>query len=231
MPKKSNRIKLTDQKKPWNRRFKEKNIRSSDKVVKKLFLIICEGVNTEPAYFESFPLGNADVESYGTGSSKTALVKEVLKIIEFDEDAKSKEIWIVFNFDINPSQVEQQKEDYNNAIKLATKNGLKVACSNDAFELWLLLHYQLLDMQWTRHQYYEKLSELWNCNYVKQGKILNFCQQIYKRLEEDERASQEEAIKRSKCLHLKGEENGETYAERNPHTTIYQLVEELNVYL
>lgn len=199
-----------------------------DKVLES-FLIICEGSNTEPEYFKSFPLSNASVESYGLGSSKTALVKQVISILASDEVSKSNEVWVVFDFDIKPDQIEQQKQDYNNAVELAQQNGLHIACSNDAFELWFLLHYQFLYTQWTRHQYYEKLSELWDCNYEKAGKALGFCRRIYQRLQDDENADQEEAIKRAKRLHE--DQQGLAFAERNPHTSVYQLVKELNEYL
>lgn len=72
----------------------------------KAFLIICEGENTEPQYFKSFPLGNASVENYGTGASKTALVNQVLETLASDADAGRKEVWVVFDFDIKHDQVK-----------------------------------------------------------------------------------------------------------------------------
>lgn len=64
-----------------------------------------------------------------------------------DRDNAGKETWVVFDFDIKPDQLEQQKEDYNRAIELAKNHDIKVAYSNDSFELWFLLHYQHLDTQ------------------------------------------------------------------------------------
>lgn len=195
----------------------------------KSFLIICEGSNTEPAYFKSFPLGNAEVECYGMGSSKTALVEQVIDILKKDEDTKLKEVWVVFDFDIRPDQLGQQKMDYNEAIILAEHNDIKVACSNDCFELWFLLHYQPVTNQWIRHQYYEKLSELWHCNYQKDGKAYTFCRNIYQRLQKDERCSQDEAILRAQSLHK--EHFDRPHADKNPFTSVFQLVQALNAYL
>ena len=230
MPRKTKSLKKTDQQKSWaRRRSTERPYAINERTLAKAFLIICEGANTEPAYFKAFPLGNAVVESYGLGRSKTALVEQVLKIIEIDEDAKLKEIWVVFDFDIKKDQVEQQKQDYNNAIELAERNGLKVAYANDSFELWFLLHYQIFDTQWTRHEYYEKLSVLWDCNYEKAGKAFDFCRKIYRRLQEDPAADQLAAIKRAGQLLDKQKE--QQYADRNPCTTVHELVIELNQYL
>jgi hypothetical protein len=230
MPRKTKAIKKSDHKKAWAKRKMSARpypVEQRDKA--KSFLIICEGYNTEPCYFKSFPLGNAEVESYGVGSSKTALVEQVLGIVANDEDARLQEIWVVFDFDIKHDQLEKQKVDFNNAIELAHRNNIKVACSNDSFELWFLLHYQFLDLKWTRHEYYDKLSELWECNYSKNGKEIEFCRKIYQRLEEDERADQNDAIKRAKRLHDKHSDL--QYAEKNPYTSVYQLVDELNQYL
>jgi len=230
MPKRTRIIKQSDRKKAWaRRRTSSKPYVLESKEQAKIFLIICEGENTEPTYFKSFPLGNATIESYGLGSSKTALVKQILQVLESEANAKQKEVWVVFDFDIHPEQVAKQKEDYNNAIALAEKNGLKVAYSNDSFELWLLLHYQPLDTHWTRHNYYQKLSELWNCNYEKEGKKVEFCRSIYRRLIEDKAANQEEAIAHAKKLYEAHKDKNP--ADKNPCTLIHQLVQELNKYL
>ena len=229
MPKKTKLIKITDLKKAWNKK-PEKEMLWAEKVEKmKQFLIICEGENTEPEYFKSFPVGNAEVESYGLGMSKTALVNAALKKLKNDEDAKRKEVWVVFDMDIKGDQSGQLKEDYNNAIELATRNKLRVAYSNDAFELWFLLHYQYFDSQITRHEYYEKLSTLWNCNYEKVGKQIEFSRKIYQQLENDERVSQLEAFARAE--RLLNDQIDMVFSDQNPCTTVFQLVEELNKYL
>lgn len=224
------KIKKTDKGKAWARRqMSAKPYELDQREVLKSFLIICEGQNTEPAYFKSFPLGNAQVEAYGMGSSKTALVNQVLNIIAEESADEDLEVWVVFDFDVNEYQKEQQKIDYNQAIAKAMDNGLRVACSNDSFELWFLLHYQLLESPWSRHQYYDRLSELWDCNYEKAGKRFTFCRGIYRRLEEDERASQANAMNHASRLDT--QQGRLPFAERNPHTSVYELVSELNVYL
>ena len=222
-------IKVTDQNKAWNRKKVKKQPYKTASIEKeKSFLIICEGENTEPEYFKSFPVKTANVNSYGLGSSKMALVKYVISIVKEDND-KETENWVVFDMDIQSDNVVSDKEDYENAIKLAESKGIKVAYANDAFELWFLLHYQYFDNKWTRHEYYKRLNELWDCNYDKEGKRLVFCKQIYSTLQKDERASQEKAIERAAKLLEEQEEV--RLSDKNPATSIHLLVEELNKHI
>ncbi len=150
-----------------------------------------------------------------------------MMVIELRKDyIQEEEVWVVFDMDIQPDNAKQLKEDYENAIALAESKNIKVAYSNDAFELWFLLHYQYFDNQWTRHEYYDKLSELWVCNYEKMGKNIAFAKTIYKRLKEDENADQAQAISRAEKL-LENQKDL-NYAEKNPATNVHSLVEELN---
>jgi RloB-like protein len=220
-------LKRTDRDKPWAKRTANKApYRENSKEQAKVFLIICEGENTEPLYFKSFPLGNAKVECYGLGRSKTALVEHVVENVVYHSENAGKEIWVVFDFDIKPDQVEQQKEDYNGAIELAKKHNIKVAYSNDSFELWFLLHYQSLDVQWTRHHYYEKLSGYWDCNYENEAKRREFCRRIYQKLLDDPKSNQNAAL--SRAADLLSDQTEIAYADQNPCTTVFQLVAELN---
>ncbi len=213
------------EKKAWNRKLETKRLRVESIDKKKSFLIICEGENTEPEYFKSIPVGNAIVESYGLGQSKTALVKSVLEVLKKDKEAREKEVWVVFDMDIKEDQHSQQKEDYNRAIALAQSNNIQVAYSNDSFELWFLLHYQYLDSKLKRHQYYEKLSEYWQCSYEREGKNLAFCRKIFKRLEYDERADLSKAC--AWAEKLLGEMNDLPYSDQNPCTTVFKLIRAL----
>jgi hypothetical protein len=226
----SRKVKKTDRGKAWNKKLtktKPPHIETRSKA--KSFYIVCEGMNTEPEYFKSFPLGNAQVESFGLGQSKTKLVESVIELLTSDESLKEKEVWVVFDMDINHEHANQQKEDYNRAIELAHKNNINVAYSNDTFELWFVLHYQYIDTPWNRGQFFERLSELWGCNYSKDGKAKAFCESIYQMLLEDEHANQEKAIYRAKKIH--DEQAHLVFSDRNPCTTVFQLVQELNQYL
>ena len=49
---------------------------------KKSFLIICEGENTEPDYFNAFRLSSATVKAVGKGLGTMSLVREAIIIRE-----------------------------------------------------------------------------------------------------------------------------------------------------
>lgn len=55
---------------------------------KQSFLIICEGVNTEPDYFNAFRLTSASVKAVGKGLNTIRLVEEALIIKKNEENRK-----------------------------------------------------------------------------------------------------------------------------------------------
>ena len=74
------RIKKTDRDTPWARKVLARDISISWQA-KNIFLIFCEGENTEPEYFRSFPVNTETiVEAVGLGRSRTALVNRILDI-------------------------------------------------------------------------------------------------------------------------------------------------------
>lgn len=112
---------------------------------------------------------------------------------------------------------------------MAEQIGIKTAWSNDAFELWFVLHYQNLDSALTRNELYPILKEKWKLvSFSNEAKTVDFCVGHYDRHKEDVHgASQKLAIRRARTLHdaYKAEQN---YADQIPCTTVYLLVEELN---
>lgn len=224
MPKSTRATKISDSNKAWNRKKANKTPYQIESIAKKKsFLIICEGKNTEPEYFKSFPVVTATIETIGKGASKTALVKKAM-----EEARKMKykgyEFWCVFDLDIKYDDATI-KNDFDEAIDMAKQKGFHVAYSNDAFELWFVLHYKMIDTQLTRHQYYEMLREEWGFNYEKEGKEMAICKKNYKRLQ-NLPASQEKAILRAEKLHKQFKD--EKCCEQNPCTTLYALVRALN---
>jgi len=219
-------IKKGDRNSPWYKRnISDKAYNINSVALINSFLIICEGANTEPKYFESFPVPSNLVKTVGLGMSKTALVKKAIKISK-EEENKGRKVWCVFDFDIKRDQNGQQA-DYNNAIQLAKSKGFEVAYSNDSFELWFILHYQFVDSQLTRKEYYEILNTHWQIDdYEEYGKSLSFCMSIYNNLQNDSKASQSKAIERAKLLYETY--RNLTYSNQNPCTTVFRLVEELN---
>ena len=107
--------------------------------VKQSFLIVCEGVRTEPDYFKAFRVTTATVKAAGQAMNTISLVNKAISIKETDQKKKRlyDQCWVVFDKDDFPAK------DFNQAIILAHKNGFKVAYSNQAFEYWFLLHFNL----------------------------------------------------------------------------------------
>ncbi|HNW82352.1 MAG TPA: RloB family protein [bacterium] len=175
------------------------------------FLIVCEGEKTEPNYFRSFNLSNATVEIDGTGRNTKSLIKYIEKtydIKQFDQ------VWAVFDKD------SFSNENFNAAIKKAHKKKMKVAYSNEAFELWYLLHFHNYNTGMSRDQYKEKLTETLGHEYKKNSTTMY----------EEIKNRQATAIKNASKL-LTNFSRGETPSQRNPSTTVFMLVEEMNRYL
>ncbi len=108
--------------------------REPDLVSKPFILIVCEGQNTEPSYFYQFRLSSATVKAIGEGYNTTTLVH---RAIELSNESKIpyEQVWCVFDKDDNSDEI------FNEAICLAEQRGFKVAYSNQAFEYWLILHF------------------------------------------------------------------------------------------
>ena len=215
-----------DQEKAWNRKTQISKYAVETRTKGKRFLIVCEG-QTEEWYFKKFPVLTATVEAKGIGRTKTSLVEHAKKLTKQE---KYDEVWCVFDMDINYE--DTQKEDFNNAVQKIEQGRdkkFKVAYSNDSFELWFLLHYSNIEGQFVRDYFYDKLSEIWDINYQKEGKKLEYCRNIYEKLKDDKRAEQGEAIKRAKQQYELVQDL--TPHEQNPVTKVYLLVEELNNHL
>lgn len=174
---------------------------------RKLVLIVCEGARTEPSYFEGFPLHKSVYEVHGAGANTLSVIKEAIKR---RDNGQFDEVWCVFDRDSFPVKRVQS------AFTLAHQENIKIAFSNESFELWYLLHYQYLDTAITRANYCTKLAALLGGKYVKNDTSM------YKRL----LPFQAQAIKHAKKLYAGVLPN--SLHSACPVTTVYKLVERLN---
>ncbi len=181
--------------------------------VRQRFLIVCEGEKTEPNYFRNFRGNNQviEIDVRGVGENPSKLVDSA-KRLHTQEDEDYDQVWCVFDHDDFPP------EDFNNAIQNAETWKFQVAYSNEAFELWYVLHFQFLNTGVPRSDYKNKLNSLLGYKYQKNSAT------IYDELFE----KQPTAIKNAKNL-LK-QYNPHIPARDNPSTTVHLLVEELNKY-
>jgi hypothetical protein len=105
---------------------------------KPVILIYCEGVNTEPSYFNKYKLTSMNVKSFGEGRNTLSLVERAKAI---SEKENYDQIWCVFDADPKPDN-PKQLENFNSAVLQAKKYGFGLAYSNQAFEYWLILHFE-----------------------------------------------------------------------------------------
>jgi hypothetical protein len=188
---------------------KKREVRkSSNKHILDNILILCEGEKTEPNYFNSikrkFKLSNVDIR--GLGSNTDKITESAIK-----NHKDYSQVWCVFDRDSFKSH------HFNRAFQMIEKyKNIHIAYSNEAFELWYLLHFNYYNTGISRKRYFELLSELLGKKYEKNSP------EIYNLICDKENT----AIKNAKrLLKLYTEYNPE---KNNPSTTVFELVEELN---
>jgi hypothetical protein len=178
--------------------------------VKQRFLIVCEGEKTEPNYFRSFRVPKNVIDVHGVGENPSRLVQSAIELKNQDE---YDQIWCVFDRD------DWSIADFNNAIKSAKKEGFGVAYSNEAFELWYLLHFEFLSTGIPRSDYILKLTSLLGHKYKKNSET------IYDELLE----KQSTAIKNAE--NLVKEYIPHVPSRDNPSTAVHLLIKELNKFI
>lgn len=192
--------------------------RQSVREIKQSFLIVCEGEKTEPDYFKAFRMTAATIKAVGQAMNTMTLVNKAISIREADQKRKRvyDQCWVVFDKDDFPAK------DFNQAIQLAEKNGFHVAYSNQAFEYWFLLHFNLYTGAIHRNQYKDMLTKLTGMPYSKSegyGAVMyNFLL-----------SRQQQAISNAETV-LAEISHGNP-AEEESSTTVHRLVWELNKYL
>ena len=188
------------------------------------FLIVCEGEKTEPNYFKAF-IDNRrsevkEVNVKGCGCSTCQLINEAKKIqekLEHERQVPFDRVWLVFDKDEFP--------DFNKAIAKAKKEKMNCAWSNQAFELWYVLHFQYLDTGVDRKQYIgmiedkvRKASKSKTFKYKKND--VGFYQILH------EHGNEDFAFKNAEKL--RNRHKGKVdYAAHNPRTEVDLLVNEL----
>lgn len=176
-------------------------------------LIVCEG-ETEAAYVRGFGISSATIEvARGNGPfiiEKAAELRNAMrKRAERDGYSdKYDHVWCVFDKNSTPD------DQFDQAISTAKKKNIKVAYSNEAFELWFLLHFDYQDAALSRTQYATKLKE-------RLGQYEKPAREMYRAL----LATMDTAI--TNAERLMSTYTPHRPAEDNPSTTVHELVREL----
>ena len=166
-------------------------------------------------------LQTVKIDVDGKGDNTTSLVAKAKKEKKKREETSGLPIdnlWVVLDRDAFPPA------HFNEAIEICKRESIHCAWSNEAFELWYLLHFQYFDSAIGRAQYLkmltQRLQKYLGPNYRYQKNDPNFYSLLQIHGNEDQ------AIKNAQRL-FNLYENRRDFADQNPCTTVYQLVQVL----
>jgi len=191
---------------------------------RKYYLIVCEGEKTEPNYFQSFqkhlPPKVQTIKIVGEGKNTIDVVERAIELkkerMENVALPNFNESWAIYDRDSFP------KERVNAAFDLARRNNISNGFSNEAFELWYILHFNFLDTPNTREQYIDILNNIFLDKIGK--KYAKNSEDIYSVLETH--GNQNLAHRYAKKLSNQFKNN--LPSDSKPSTTIHKLVKSLN---
>ena len=183
----------------------------------KTIFILCQGEVTEVQYFKCvseqirfIKKVALTIKSYHN-SNALQFIKYAIRnykddIISYDE------FWVVFDKD------ETSNDDFNKAVNLAKKCKLKVAYSNQAFEVWLIHHFQEFYSGLDRNNYKATLNKLLKFDYGKEEKTARrVAATLFPKIED--------AIKNSENSYNKIDKT--TPANEESSTTVFKLAKSI----
>ena len=184
-----------------------------------IFILVCEGRNTEPQYFDALRRhgAQANIEVIflrGAGCPMTlaqCAAEEERKLRvrrRKSRYAKNDQVWVVFDRDEHPN--------IPGTISLCAQKGIKIAFSDPCFELWLLLHLEDFDRPDHRHDVQKALEGRLNGYSVKGGKAGDM-RSIMNSVEDAESRAEKQLKRR--------EDEGSVIG--CPHTTVFRLTRAL----
>ncbi|WP_283596390.1 RloB family protein [Ligilactobacillus aviarius] len=134
--------------------------------VKKIKFIYCEGESEEKYFYmlnQKYNGSNIKIKNLGKGQLE--FVNDVIKHHKYD---KADEVYAAFDAD------DMNNQEIDKCFKQCSINGINILFSNVCFEVWLLLHYEYFDMDYTRDILYQKLEK-----HMKLNKYTDFKGQSY----------------------------------------------------
>lgn len=216
-------IKLSDRNREWFlKRLPCRERRLDTREERQRFLIVCEGEKTEPNYFESFkqdlPRQVVQLEIFGEGANTLSLVTkaQARRDSSASGDYPFDQVWVVFDRD------SFDPDNFDNAIHSADSYGMHCAWSNEAFELWYVLHFEFRSTGMSRTEYQGKLGELLGETYRKNAP------DMYLKLSKI--GNQSQAVAWAKSMYDQILASGVPPSRSNPCTTVFLLVEQLNLF-
>lgn len=219
------KIQLTDE---LSNKFSKKVRKPTPRYIECRILIVCEGERTEPNYFKSFNKRNngvfvLDLSFAGGGINTVQVVDEAIKLKDKAERKNQPFdiVWAVFDRD------SFKADKFNAAIIKASAHGVECAWSNEAFELWYLLHFEYRNTPMSRNDYQSRIEQHINASPLFKKK------KAYKYKKNDE-AHYDEMCKYGNIDNaidnaekLDAIYTDTRYATHNPKTLVYKLVRQL----
>lgn len=182
---------------------------------------------TEVRYFEAFPVSReVHVVVRGEGKNTTSLVAAAVEHADrsptpFDE------VWVVYDHDdFGPQRFNQAEKDVRD-LDGKRPEAWHTAWSNQAFEVWYVLHFQYFDGKLHRHLVQARLGDLLGTHCGRATGYAKNDPLMYERL----LPYQPQAIRHAQRLargHGIAPHGSTTPADANPCTTVFRLVEALN---
>lgn len=199
--------------------------------VKPIVLIVTEGSQTEPKYFEHFKTrqNNIDIRVVGSRSSagETDYVSLVRKAREYQERnqlsaATGDSVWVIADADVNynnPKPIAEKNSKLNQARKMADNKGINLLLSSPCFEVWLLLHYQYTTKFIKDYADMKSVLQKYIPTYTKTA-------DVYELINDRTKTAIENA-KRVEQHHLQDGCKLPFGVDVNPFTDVYKLLERL----
>jgi hypothetical protein len=187
---------------------------------KRRFILFCEGMKTEPAYFvaieracssalievETKPAAGVPytlAESAVARARSLGLSRRSRKALNYFE--KGDEVWAVFDRDEHPR--------FKEAVTQCEQAGVRVGRSDPCFEIWLILHIEDFDRPDDRHAVQAHLAKL-RPEYDQRGAKTPDCADLVAQVDKAEQRAETQLNRR--------ENEGDPYGR--PSTTVGRLI-------
>jgi hypothetical protein len=172
--------------------------------------IVSEGQKTEDIYFNGirreFRLATARLRVVGLGADPLRVVQEAESLRpEYDQT------WAVFDVEA-PGAHAIPHARLSQAVERAEGSGIRCAISNPCFELWLLLHFHSQTAYLNNEAVRAKIRQC-RCGYDAKG--FDFAKVWPHR---------RQAIQNAMSLDARQRSNSADLADRNPWTSVHELV-------
>ena len=212
--------------------MKNNNFSRKDKVKSKrrapaYYLIVCEGKQTEPNYFNGLKrkinekYGNKvdvlipNIEVKGTGMNTTSIVRYTEQKVNHATKMYG-QVWVVFDKD------DYKDVQFNSAIKNCDYN---VGWSNPNFELWLLSHFKKIDRYISKNDILDEINKEFQKNGL--GEYSKNDKDIFEKVTSEGKLH----IAIKNCEYMENLNKDGQASQRNPMTKVYKLIDGLKEYL